>query len=160
MFSLLEPPLFTRLRNARRILIAGAGGGFDIYAGLPLALAPAGSETNSTGSRLAACTAEVSAAAFGWCTSIHCAPTVCIQVPMFEAICAPHRIRKIGIAMGAQAVALGGAGLTIALCSCPGLRAPVAVAVAVKRSVADGPGRIDLIRVDCGERVQDGARAA
>ena len=39
MFSLLEPPLFTRLRDARRILIAGAGGGFDIYAGLPLALA-------------------------------------------------------------------------------------------------------------------------
>ena len=39
MFSLLEPPLFTRLRDAQRILIAGAGGGFDIYAGLPLALA-------------------------------------------------------------------------------------------------------------------------
>ncbi|MHA6764336.1 DUF1152 domain-containing protein [Streptacidiphilus sp. PAMC 29251] len=39
MFSLLEPPLFTRLRDARRILVAGAGGGFDIYAGLPLALA-------------------------------------------------------------------------------------------------------------------------
>jgi hypothetical protein len=39
MFSLLEPPLFTRLRDARRILLAGAGGGFDIYAGLPLALA-------------------------------------------------------------------------------------------------------------------------
>lgn len=39
MFSLLEPPLFTRLRDARRILVAGAGGGFDVYAGLPLALA-------------------------------------------------------------------------------------------------------------------------
>lgn len=39
MFSLLEPPLFTRLRDARRVLIAGAGGGFDVYAGLPLALA-------------------------------------------------------------------------------------------------------------------------
>ncbi|MFI6035059.1 DUF1152 domain-containing protein [Streptomyces sp. NPDC051315] len=39
MFSLHEPPLFTRLRDARRILVAGAGGGFDIYAGLPLALA-------------------------------------------------------------------------------------------------------------------------
>ena len=39
MFSLLEPPLFARLRDARRVLVAGAGGGFDIYAGLPLALA-------------------------------------------------------------------------------------------------------------------------
>ncbi|MFC4501629.1 MULTISPECIES: DUF1152 domain-containing protein [Streptomyces] len=39
MFSLHEPPLFTRLRDARRVLVAGAGGGFDVYAGLPLALA-------------------------------------------------------------------------------------------------------------------------
>ncbi|MEU9052119.1 DUF1152 domain-containing protein [Streptomyces sp. NPDC048384] len=39
MFSLLEPPFFTRLRDARRVLVAGAGGGFDVYAGLPLALA-------------------------------------------------------------------------------------------------------------------------
>ncbi|MFI9272542.1 DUF1152 domain-containing protein [Kitasatospora sp. NPDC052896] len=39
MFSLLEPPVFTRLRAAERILVAGAGGGFDVYAGLPLALA-------------------------------------------------------------------------------------------------------------------------
>jgi hypothetical protein len=39
VFSLSEPPLFTRLRPARRILLAGAGGGFDIYAGLPLAIA-------------------------------------------------------------------------------------------------------------------------
>nr|WP_042189478.1 DUF1152 domain-containing protein [Kibdelosporangium sp. MJ126-NF4]CEL18711.1 FIG01133369: hypothetical protein [Kibdelosporangium sp. MJ126-NF4]CTQ96437.1 FIG01133369: hypothetical protein [Kibdelosporangium sp. MJ126-NF4] len=39
MFSLSEPPLFTRLRDARRVLIAGAGGGFDVYAGIPLALA-------------------------------------------------------------------------------------------------------------------------
>ncbi|KFF98600.1 hypothetical protein IQ62_23905 [Streptomyces scabiei] len=38
MFSLQQPPFFTRLRDARRVLIAGAGGGFDIYAGLPLAL--------------------------------------------------------------------------------------------------------------------------
>src|SRR6185437_4067566 len=37
--SLTEPPLFTRLARHDRILIAGAGGGFDIYAGLPLALA-------------------------------------------------------------------------------------------------------------------------
>ncbi|MGC4942368.1 DUF1152 domain-containing protein [Kribbella sp. DT2] len=39
MFELSEPPLFARLSAARRILIAGAGGGFDVYAGLPLALA-------------------------------------------------------------------------------------------------------------------------
>lgn len=39
MFSLTEPPLFTRLKKAERILVAGAGGGFDVYAGLPLALA-------------------------------------------------------------------------------------------------------------------------
>ncbi|PXX58699.1 hypothetical protein DFR70_11334 [Nocardia tenerifensis] len=34
-----EPPLFTRLRNASSVLIAGAGGGFDVYGGLPLAVA-------------------------------------------------------------------------------------------------------------------------
>ncbi|WP_406197969.1 DUF1152 domain-containing protein [Kitasatospora sp. NBC_01560] len=39
MSSLAEPPLITRLMAADRILIAGAGGGFDVYAGLPLALA-------------------------------------------------------------------------------------------------------------------------
>ncbi|MGW3140890.1 DUF1152 domain-containing protein [Streptomyces sp. NPDC001139] len=39
MFTLTEPPFFTRLREARRVLVAGAGGGFDVYAGLPLALA-------------------------------------------------------------------------------------------------------------------------
>jgi hypothetical protein len=39
MFSLQEPPLFARLKRAERILIAGAGGGFDVFAGLPLALA-------------------------------------------------------------------------------------------------------------------------
>ncbi|WP_199856686.1 DUF1152 domain-containing protein [Nocardia suismassiliense] len=38
-FSLVEPPLFTRLRKASRVLIAGAGGGFDVYGGLPLAVA-------------------------------------------------------------------------------------------------------------------------
>lgn len=36
---MFEPPLFTRLRPASRVLVAGAGGGFDVYAGLPLALA-------------------------------------------------------------------------------------------------------------------------
>ncbi|WP_329494696.1 DUF1152 domain-containing protein [Kitasatospora herbaricolor] len=39
MTSLFEPQLLTRLLAADRILIAGAGGGFDVYAGLPLALA-------------------------------------------------------------------------------------------------------------------------
>ncbi|SOB84472.1 DUF1152 domain-containing protein [Streptomyces sp. 1331.2] len=39
MTSLLQPPLITRLLAAERILIAGAGGGFDVYAGLPIALA-------------------------------------------------------------------------------------------------------------------------
>jgi hypothetical protein len=39
MFSLAEPALFTRLRDSRSVLIAGAGGGFDVYGGLPLALA-------------------------------------------------------------------------------------------------------------------------
>ncbi|MEV7771765.1 DUF1152 domain-containing protein [Kitasatospora sp. NPDC086791] len=39
MTSLLQPPLITRLLAAESILIAGAGGGFDVYAGLPIALA-------------------------------------------------------------------------------------------------------------------------
>ncbi|MFE9423750.1 DUF1152 domain-containing protein [Kitasatospora sp. NPDC006697] len=39
MPSLFEPALLTRLKAADRILIAGAGGGFDVYGGLPLALA-------------------------------------------------------------------------------------------------------------------------
>ncbi|MEI5523019.1 DUF1152 domain-containing protein [Streptomyces brasiliscabiei] len=48
MFSLQQPPFFTRLRDARRVLIAGAGGGFDVYAGLPpaLALRSAGQEVH------------------------------------------------------------------------------------------------------------------
>lgn len=33
------PPLFAALDGASSILIAGAGGGFDVYAGLPLAIA-------------------------------------------------------------------------------------------------------------------------
>ncbi|AEV88394.1 hypothetical protein ACWT_7384 [Actinoplanes sp. SE50] len=39
MTNLATPPLFAALASARRILIAGAGGGFDVYAGLPLAFA-------------------------------------------------------------------------------------------------------------------------
>jgi hypothetical protein len=37
--SLLEPPLLARLRRHDRILIAGAGGGFDVFGGLPLFVA-------------------------------------------------------------------------------------------------------------------------
>jgi hypothetical protein len=36
---MLELPAFQRLRVASRVLVAGAGGGFDIFSGLPLALA-------------------------------------------------------------------------------------------------------------------------
>ncbi len=39
MFSLYEPPLFSRLTSASSVLVAGAGGGFDVYAGLPLVFA-------------------------------------------------------------------------------------------------------------------------
>src|SRR5262245_35444530 len=37
--SLMKPPLLARLQRHSRILIAGAGGGFDVYAGLPLYVA-------------------------------------------------------------------------------------------------------------------------
>ncbi|MFD7658204.1 DUF1152 domain-containing protein [Actinosynnema sp. NPDC059797] len=39
MFSLARPPLFDRLAPASSVLVAGAGGGFDVYAGLPLVFA-------------------------------------------------------------------------------------------------------------------------
>ena len=39
MPSLRDLPLFAALADSQRILIAGAGGGFDIYGGLPLAFA-------------------------------------------------------------------------------------------------------------------------
>lgn len=44
--TLFRLPLFDRLEPARRVLIAGAGGGFDVFAGLPLyfALRAAGKE--------------------------------------------------------------------------------------------------------------------
>lgn len=35
---LSEPPLFSRLKQSNNILIAGAGGGFDVFCGLPLYL--------------------------------------------------------------------------------------------------------------------------
>ncbi|GAA1976909.1 DUF1152 domain-containing protein [Catenulispora subtropica] len=37
--SLGDLPLFAALAGSRRILVAGAGGGFDVYGGLPLAFA-------------------------------------------------------------------------------------------------------------------------
>ncbi|MDJ1505124.1 DUF1152 domain-containing protein [Xanthocytophaga agilis] len=36
MFKLSEIPLFKTLENSKSILLAGAGGGYDIYCGLPL----------------------------------------------------------------------------------------------------------------------------
>jgi hypothetical protein len=36
--ALMTPVLFQRLALARRVLVAGAGGGFDVFAGLPIAL--------------------------------------------------------------------------------------------------------------------------
>ncbi|MEU9825157.1 DUF1152 domain-containing protein [Micromonospora chersina] len=39
MPSLAVPPVFAALEPARTVLVAGAGGGFDVYAGLPLAVA-------------------------------------------------------------------------------------------------------------------------
>ncbi|WP_424216709.1 DUF1152 domain-containing protein (plasmid) [Streptomyces sp. BI20] len=38
MTALHTNPLFERLATSERVLIAGAGGGFDVYVGLPLAL--------------------------------------------------------------------------------------------------------------------------
>lgn len=38
MTALHDHPLFGRLETAERILVAGAGGGFDVYSGLPIAL--------------------------------------------------------------------------------------------------------------------------
>ncbi|MCC2667530.1 MAG: hypothetical protein K0Q72_1, partial [Armatimonadetes bacterium] len=34
--SFLTLPIFAELESSRRVLIAGAGGGFDIFCGLPL----------------------------------------------------------------------------------------------------------------------------
>lgn len=39
MSSLRTLPLFERLEGCRNVLVAGGGGGFDVYAGLPLAFA-------------------------------------------------------------------------------------------------------------------------
>ncbi|ANZ39485.1 hypothetical protein BBK82_28990 [Lentzea guizhouensis] len=39
MSSLARPPLFARLEPARTVLVAGAGGGFGVFAGIPLGVA-------------------------------------------------------------------------------------------------------------------------
>jgi len=39
VFSLSQIPLFEKLQTSQSILIAGAGGGFDVYAGVPLYVA-------------------------------------------------------------------------------------------------------------------------
>lgn len=36
MYQIQQLPLFTELANAQNILVAGAGGGFDVFSGLPL----------------------------------------------------------------------------------------------------------------------------
>lgn len=38
MTSLATPPLLAALSSSRSVLLAGAGGGFDVYAALPLAI--------------------------------------------------------------------------------------------------------------------------
>lgn len=38
-YSLAAVPLFERLASRRRVIVAGAGGGFDVFAGLPIYLA-------------------------------------------------------------------------------------------------------------------------
>ena len=54
---------------------------------------PDGNASSITGSVVAVCTSGTSTAARGSPTSIHCAPTVCIQVPRFETSCAIHSAR-------------------------------------------------------------------
>jgi hypothetical protein len=46
-----------------------------------------------TGNVVAVCTSGTRASARGSPTSIHCAPTVCIQVPRFDTNCAVHSAR-------------------------------------------------------------------
>lgn len=36
MLHSLAPPFFAALEGSRRVLIAGMGGGFDVFCGLPL----------------------------------------------------------------------------------------------------------------------------
>lgn len=43
---MLTPPAIGRLQTRKRVLIAGAGGGFDVYGGVPLALALRGARVD------------------------------------------------------------------------------------------------------------------
>ena len=65
--------------------------------------APAGNASISVGTIAAVCTNATNMAAFGSPTSSHCAPTVCIQVPIMLASCAIHSARNARTRNGAQA---------------------------------------------------------
>ena len=67
------------------------------------ASAPDGSASTSTGSIAATCTIATSASAPGSSTSSHCAPTVCIQVPIALPTCASHSARNALTRNGAHA---------------------------------------------------------
>src|SRR4051794_4147282 len=64
--------------------------------------APAGKASISVGIIAAVCTNATNVAALGASTSSHCAPTVCIQVPIMLASCAIHSARNARTRNGAQ----------------------------------------------------------
>ena len=64
---------------------------------------PAGRARKNTGDMLAVWTRATRVSAAGWSTSSHCAPTVCIQVPIRLPSWASHSTRKILIRSGAHA---------------------------------------------------------
>ena len=66
------------------------------------ASAPAGSANSSIGSVVATCTSATSAVESGVSTRIHCAPTVCIQVPSMLPSCANHSARNAPMRSGAH----------------------------------------------------------
>ena len=66
------------------------------------ASAPAGSANSSIGTSAATWTSATSAAESGVSTRIHCAPTVCIQVPSMLPSWASHSARKARIRSGAH----------------------------------------------------------
>ena len=71
------------------------------------ASAPAGSANSSIGTVAATCTSATRAAEFGVSTRIHCAPTVCIQVPSMLPSWANQRMRKALMRNGDQADGVG-----------------------------------------------------
>ena len=64
---------------------------------------PAGRARSSIGSRLAVWTSDTSVAALGSSTSSHCAPTVCIQVPIMLPSWASQSARNAAMRSGDQA---------------------------------------------------------